>query len=143
MKTIMYGYIEEVDNILVVNKNNQVINLLNDKNWPPLNKSFFNVYSNKNHDPFYGAYEGRLILLGGNYKSIELELEEWLIKFENILKKLYWNKVELYIKPEYSEPILFTWDIIIDIREVISKINNSSEIKESDWKFVGPFRKFG
>ncbi|MDJ1494960.1 hypothetical protein QNI19_18625 [Cytophagaceae bacterium DM2B3-1] len=56
-------------------------------------------------------YDGRLIHFGGNFKSIEYEWEEWKVKFENLLSRLYWLEADVHIKPEYTHVQTFTWGV--------------------------------
>jgi hypothetical protein len=79
-----------------------------------------------------------IIHFGASYKSMEYEWHEWIIKFEIILKQLYWYNVELVLESEIYGDYKYQW--VFDPYK--TKINLDPPEPTSEWIFKGGPRKF-
>ena len=69
---------------------------------PALARPMFSVTG---HTGMQGSFRGRsLIHFGGNFNSIGEDLEEWLAKFEALLRRLYWYRAEVLTLSGYTGP---------------------------------------
>jgi hypothetical protein len=75
--------------------NRHVIHSLPDGNdgWPPLYRRMFSFSQagSKFVGPIITSYRGSVIYFGGSFSSIFNEWEQWLDKFEGLLRRLYWE----------------------------------------------------
>jgi hypothetical protein len=120
MKTTLYGYIEEMDfwkNPIKnqVKKHNYAVieSLKMNDEWPPLSKEMFSLTCNTITE-LRGPnleYSGRIIHFAANLKSVEQEIEEWIIKFENLLSKLIWLESNVHFQTEYCELQTLSWSV--------------------------------
>ncbi|MFT3796503.1 hypothetical protein [Flavobacterium sp.] len=84
-------------------------------------------------------YREQIIVFGASYKSVEDYWSEWLDKFEDVLKKLYWTSATIHLETELMEKYTYEWTIEIHQTE-----NWFLEIPKpiSKWKFEGGPRTF-
>ncbi|HET7288354.1 MAG TPA: hypothetical protein VFI71_12825, partial [Pyrinomonadaceae bacterium] len=65
-----------------------------EEQWPYLGKRMFST-SPMFTGPYTGTlvptYRGPVIYFGGSFSSIYQDWPEWLAKFENLLRQLYWE----------------------------------------------------
>lgn len=73
-----------------------------DDSWPPLCRSLFAVTGD---DALHGSYKHqRLIHFAGRFNHLINHFDEWLDKFDRLLKLLYWLEAEISITPEWGGP---------------------------------------
>ncbi|MGC4034623.1 MAG: hypothetical protein QM764_01590 [Chitinophagaceae bacterium] len=56
-------------------------------------------------------YCDQVIVYGASYKSLEYEWNEWLEKFENILRQLFWTSVTIHLDTELVGNHKYEWTI--------------------------------
>ena len=141
MTTLLYGMVEEYrlnhSRLNEINDHNEktISNLNIADSWPPLSKEMFSI--TKNDEKMDGPnleYQGRMIHFGACLKSVEYEWESWKVKFERLLKNLYWIQAHVHLKTEYSGIISFEWHI--DLKKWNIGEDPIVPIKETDWKFT-------
>jgi hypothetical protein len=84
-------------------------------------------------------YRDQVIVFGASYKSVEQEWEEWLLKFEAILKKLYWTSVIIHLDAELAGPYTYEWVVDMNLTDTWFSGNLQPS---SQWSFKGGPRKF-
>ncbi|MEO1449752.1 MAG: hypothetical protein AAFV07_09480 [Bacteroidota bacterium] len=144
MRTTLYGYIEEMDfwrppvENEVKKHNHSVINSLPmaDK-WPPLSREMFALTHNSVHDvPRVNLeYDGRIIHFAANLKSVEHELDEWIIKYEDLLDKLIWFESKVHFQTEYTSLQTLQWSVDLNVYGVQHDGTFPHAIDRSCWKF--------
>lgn len=144
MRTTLYGYIEEMDfwKSPIINKvkkhNHKVINNLrcNDE-WPPLSKEMFSITCNSNREIYSPnmEYSGRIIHFGANLKSVEHEINEWIVKYEKLLSKLIWLESKVHFQTEYSKLQTLRWRVDLNTYKIIHNEQFPSPIDKSCWDF--------
>src|SRR5215469_1879973 len=79
-------------------KNKNVIESLptDDSQWPWIDRGMFLVQDPESPK----MYRDQVIVFGASYKEVEVEWEEWLKKFESILKQLYWMTATIHLETE-------------------------------------------
>jgi hypothetical protein len=95
-KQLMYI---EIDRKLTekVHQNLQAISALPEEDtWPFLSRSMFSSSTNS----IQTTYKSQIIHFGASFKQIEWAWEEWLTKFEALLRKMYWDEVHLHLLSE-------------------------------------------
>ncbi|MEL6864233.1 MAG: hypothetical protein AAFP19_07440 [Bacteroidota bacterium] len=81
-------------------------------------------------------YREQIIHFGASYKQLESEWHEWLFKFEQILRQLYWHSVTLHLETELVGNHQYNW---------LADINHWQEGEvqpTSIWTFEGGPRDF-
>jgi hypothetical protein len=120
MRTIIYGYIEEMDfwkrgpvSSYVRKHNSRVISGLPIADrWPPVSKEMFTITNNfKNHPGPNFEYSGRVIHFAANLKSVEMEWKEWKKKFELLLFSLFFLEAKVHFQTEYSSVQTTQWRV--------------------------------
>lgn len=80
-----------------VHQNLQAISALPEEDtWPFLSRSMFSSSRNS----IQTTYKSQIIHFGASFKEIEWAWEEWLMKFEALLRKMYWDEVHLHLISE-------------------------------------------
>jgi len=131
-ETRVFGYIEiptseGSDKVRINALNWGAINELPDEGeWPWLIKGMFS------QAPDRASYRGHLIHFAGSIKGVDEEWAIWLDKFEKLLKKMYWQTVELRLLTEHSGDQVFSW-----VAEYTGEIE-----PVKDWNFFGAHRDF-
>lgn len=143
METVLLGYIAEpwvagddARNGSFGRWNRQALSELPERDeWPPLSRSLF---AWTELDSLQGGYRGSVIHFGGRFKSIEEEWGEWLVKFEGLLGRLFWESSVVYLETEASGPFRFEWWVPSwePLLESPPKLPGRGE-------FQGPFRRWG
>ena len=108
---ILIGYIEEAlpkyqpDSNFFHRANDAVLDTLpSDDAWPPLCRSLF---STTGADSLHGSFRGRrLIHFAGHFNHFGDHLSTWLDKFEPLLRRLYWLRVEIFLLHSWGNPPL-------------------------------------
>jgi hypothetical protein len=65
--------------------------------WPFLTRSMFTIPGDEVQE---GTYRNQLIHFGATFKAIEWSWDEWLVKFEKLLVRLFWRNAYLHLKTE-------------------------------------------
>jgi hypothetical protein len=148
-ESIVYGFITEAwtgksdwieNNSVFVRHNNLILaGLTENDSWPPLAKNLFSLSTHEPHGP-NGNFRGRIIGIAGKFKQIEDDWGEWLNKFENVLKQLYWEKAKIHLITGYTSPYEFNWEL--DTKQYEEHFLSREPTPPTTWKFEGPFRKF-
>ncbi len=91
----------------VVRHNNAVLEALPEEDeFPPLCGAMFGW-------PFAGApmitYTTRLIHLAASMKEVDWYLRDWLDKFEDLLRRLYWRSAYVRVETAYLGKHEFSW----------------------------------
>jgi hypothetical protein len=149
MKTTIYGYIEEMDfwndpiRTKVFEHNNEIFNSLPERDvWPPVSKEMFAIC--KTNLQFAGPnleYRGRIIHFGANLKSVELEWEQWKLKFESFLTRLYFLEAVVHFKPEYSAIQTNEWSVNLLNYQVRRNDEMPDSIKRENWIYESTWEK--
>lgn len=67
--------------------------------WPFLTRSMFAIPDDA---CLAGTYRSQPIHFGATFKAIEWNWDEWLVKFESLLARLFWHDVYLHLKTELT-----------------------------------------
>jgi hypothetical protein len=103
-----------------------LFNLREDDSYPPILKSFF---ATTQHESM-GSYRGRVIHFGASLKTLGEDWDEWIGKFENLLRELVW--IEAWVKADltyYGQRNL----IYIAQDEIIQSFWTDKPQKTSSW----------
>ena len=111
--------------------NQEVIETLsdNDKQYPWINQSMFNIPNEQ------GTFRDQVIAIGASYKNLEDDWQFWLMKFENILKALFWYDVVLHVEFEVLGSFQYEWIINNDFINSHWLVSHPKPI--TDWEFSG------
>ena len=97
-----------------------------DDEWPFLNQQHFARAG--------GYYKSRVITIGGSYKQVECEWEQWLAKFERLLASLCWCECYLHLRTEISGEFDFQY---IGQSIYVGKPGEGEWHPPQRWKFSG------
>jgi hypothetical protein len=118
-ESIIYGFIEGSmvrgpDNRRYQKLNLEVIQSLPDHDeYPFLARGMFSA---PQMEPTQGVYRSHVIHFGGSLKGNQLEeLSPWILKFENLLRRLYWERATVHVLTELEGSFRFQWSIHGDI----------------------------
>lgn len=149
MRTTLYGYIEEMDfwkkpvtDEVKRHNYKEIKNLKTNDEWPPLSSEMFSITSNSNTEIYRPnlEYSGRIIHFGANLKSVEYELDEWIIKYEKLLSKLIWLESKVHFQTEYSKLQTLTWSVDLNIYKVLHNGQFPMAIDKSCWNFESTWK---
>lgn len=142
METVLLGYIAEpwvarddARSRLFRKWNRRVLSELPERDeWPP---NFRGMFAWTELDSMRGGYRGTVIHFGGRFKSIEQEWDEWLDKYEGLLRRLCWESSVVHLDTEVSGQFRFDWwqqswdGLLASPPELCDR-----------WEFRGPFRRW-
>lgn len=97
------------------------------------------MFHSQNPTNIEGTYRKQVILFGASYKSVEYDWPEWLEKFENILRQLFWTSATIHLKTELVGNHTYEWDIPID---QIFNLDAEHPMPITSWEFKGGPRDF-
>lgn len=124
----------------VFEENYNILKMLPDlENEADLSRYFFNLVHPKN-----AIYSHEFIIsFGATYQTIDLNWEEWLNKFESLLKKLSWIKIFLHLDIQKVGVYSYEWTISQELmteKQMFSEDNRFYPTEE--WVAFGKPRKF-
>jgi hypothetical protein len=104
--TIVHGYIHAWEDFSEENAA-VIATLPEEDSWPYLTRDLFVVPQQKH------SYIGQIISFGAAYNGVEGEWEEWLTKFERLLRSLYWDEAHVYLQTELWGSYHYVWEISV------------------------------
>lgn len=118
-------------------KNKVVIESLpiDDSQWPWIDRGMFLVQDPESPK----MYRDQVIVFGASYKEVEMEWEEWLKKFESILKQLYWMTATIHLATEMVGRFTYEWD---SDPGLLDSWATDDPMPTSLWSFSGGPRAF-
>ena len=84
-------------------------------------------------------YRDQVIVFGASYKAVEHEWDEWLNKFEAILRQLYWTSATIHLDTELVGAHTYQWTF--DINQ-IDNWTTTHPTPTKSWQFEGGPRIF-
>ena len=122
--------------------NREVLNALPsdaEEKWPYLGKNMFSMSPILTHvsaDALPPTYRGPVIYFGGSFSSLFADWSEWLIKFEDLLRRLYWEHAVVVLVTESMGQYVYRWDAKLDTFDA------EKPTPIAEWKFEGGPRDF-
>lgn len=88
--------------------NHRIIDGLPDADgWPFLSRDMFGVTGMSESE---GTYQTQVIHFGASYRAIEYEWQDWLAKFESVLREMHWISAKVHLETELSGHHTFMWE---------------------------------
>ncbi len=113
-ETIVYGIIKDVPSndhgFLLRSRlvNCDAILDLNDMDtFPYLTSSMFSIPAEELEQ---GTYQTQVIHFAASYQAVEYHWEQWMAKFEALLKRMYWVSATVHLDTELSGKHSFFWE---------------------------------
>ena len=126
--TTLFGYINCDEDFF--EENRESINALSaDDTWPYLTRDLF-AAPNSEH-----SYDGQLITFGTIYNGVERVWEEWLNKFEKLLRTMHWSDAHVYLQTEWWGNYHYTWQFLIP--NTASLMEDTTSPSSDHWDFFG------
>ena len=75
--------------------------------WPFLCREMFSV---PGADTMGGQYQTQVIHFGMSYRAVEYEWEQWLKKFEALLRSMYWVSAVVHLETAFAGHHTFVWE---------------------------------
>jgi hypothetical protein len=115
-ESIIYGCIKsspsltasELFDQVTVNKK-AILSLPLVDDWPFLTQEMFSVPRFQMQDM---AGQTNVVHFGMSYKGVEYEWNQWVSKFEALLKVMYWQSAVVHLETEISGLHTFMWEAI-------------------------------
>ncbi|MGK0440448.1 MAG: hypothetical protein ACJA0N_000237 [Pseudohongiellaceae bacterium] len=114
-ESVVYGcikdtvYSDDSEQFLLHRENNlQVMGALPSiEGWPLINREMFSMPAVASD---LDDTNTNVVHFGTSYKAIEYEWEDWIGKFEVMLKKMYWVSATVHLDTELNGLHTFTWE---------------------------------
>jgi hypothetical protein len=113
-ETIVYGIIKDVastDHRFQVKSRlincDALLELNEEDTFPYLTSSMFSI---PEEDLEHGTYQTQVIHFAASYQAVEYHWEQWMTKFETLLKKMYWVSATVHLETELSGKHTFFWE---------------------------------
>ncbi|MFQ3228955.1 MAG: hypothetical protein ACI9DO_000313 [Reinekea sp.] len=113
-ETIVYGIIKDVpsnDQQLLIRSRlancDAILELNEYDSFPYITSSMFSLPS---EDLEQGTYQTQVIHFAASYQAVEYHWEEWMEKFEALLKQMYWVSATVHLETELSGKHTFIWE---------------------------------
>ena len=120
--------------------------------WPPLYRRMFSFSpeesgggnGNADLDGYpTSTYRGRVIYFGGSFSSLYREWDQWLDKFEGLLRRLYWEHAVVVLETGGMGHYVYRWDASRDRDAIIDNFTfKSAPAPVRSWTFTGGPRSF-
>ena len=75
--------------------------------WPFLCREMFAVPGD---DLMSGTFQTQVIHFGMSYRAVEYEWDQWVRKFEELLKQMYWVNAVVHLETELAGHHTFQWE---------------------------------
>lgn len=75
--------------------------------FPYLTSSMFSI---PQEEPEQGTYQTQVIHFAASYQAVEYHWEQWMAKFEALLKRMYWVSATVHLETELSGKHTFFWE---------------------------------
>jgi len=113
-ESIVYGCIKDVvfaDDADLArqrrDQNRQVLaSLPSAESWPLISREMFALPPNA---IVVDDLHTDVVPFGNSYKGVEYEWEQWIARFESLLKKMFWVSATVHLETELSGTHTFTW----------------------------------
>ena len=135
-QSIILGYIVEpdgADRIIESHNRAKIFALGRLDEFPPLNSTFF---APTGEAESYGA---KLLYFAGSFKEVERDWEQWLGKFEGLLKTMVWQRVYLSLETPFFGRFEYRWEAA---PEIAATFGAEVPRRVTDWFFTGGPRRF-
>ena len=76
--------------------------------WPFLTRGMFSIPGEECHE---GTYRTQVIHFGASIKDAEEEWDNWVVKFEVLLSRLYWTSALVHLHSEVGGSRRYEWVI--------------------------------
>jgi hypothetical protein len=110
--------------------------------WPPLTRRMFS-FSPLSPSGAGGhvtpTYRGRVAYFGGSFSSLFREWDEWLEKFEGLLRRLYWEHAVVVLATEGMSVYTYEWRAAVGPP---GSNNAWPPTPVQSWEFAGGPRSF-
>jgi len=125
-ESVVYGCIKDTvysshgDEVQQHRDNNRkvLLSLPSVEDWPLLSREMFSMpVEFYNHS----SMQTDVLHFGSSYKSVEYEWEQWLQRFEAILKEMYWVSATVHLETELNGRHTFIWEAEENYHEPNSK----------------------
>jgi hypothetical protein len=124
--SVVYGYINGPGDY--ADENRASIDALPaDDTWPPLTRDLFAVPSQGHF------YWEQLITFGTIYNGVERAWEEWLGKFEALLRTMYWYEARVHLETDSWGTYHYVWTSL----SPIAGKSSGPELPVQKWTFSG------
>jgi hypothetical protein len=100
------------------------------EDWPFLAREMFALPADE-HDS--SAYQTEVMHFGASYKAVEYEWDQWIAKFEEMLRQMYWVSATVHLETELSGTHTFTWES----RHSYHKPNSGDMSVRCEWSQEG------
>lgn len=114
-ESIVYGYIKDTlypsagkdAELHRDNNRNVLMSLPSIEDWPLLSREMFSMPV-----PTTDLYQMQTDVMhfGSSYKAVEHEWDQWIARFEEILKGMYWVSATVHLETELNGRHTFTWE---------------------------------
>ncbi len=107
-----YGGVASEQQQLVEARNWAAIQCLPEEDrWPFLTRGMFSRSPDVRADgPLVTTYRGQVLFFGGSFSSLHDDLDEWLAKFEALLRQLAWEHASVQVITEWVGHYHFHWE---------------------------------
>ena len=79
--------------------------------WPFLTRGMFSRSPEVQADgPLVTTYRGRVLFFGGSFSSLHDDIDEWLAKFEALLRQLSWEHASVQVITEWVGHYHYHWE---------------------------------
>ncbi len=111
-ESIVYGCIKdasffELDSARRKINRQAMLNLPKADGWPFLCQEMFAI---PRVEVDQANYQTEVMHFGASYKAVEYEWEQWIHKFEELLRGMYWVSATVHLETELSGTHTFIWD---------------------------------
>lgn len=113
-ETIVYGIIKDVpsnDHAFLTRSRlancEAILSLEEFDSFPYLTSGMFSIPSEELEQ---GTYQTQVIHFAASYQAVEYHWEQWMAKFEALLKRMYWVSATVHLETELSGKHTFIWE---------------------------------